>query len=152
MADKDHPVGTGIGAVGGGAAGAVGGAAVGGPVGAVVGGIAGAAAGAAAGKGIAHAVDAKKEDEYWRANFQSRPYYTVGDSYELYEPAYRYGWETYSVYAPRTFDEIETDLERDWETRKGTSRLSWERAKLATRDAWHKIERALPGDFDKDGR
>jgi hypothetical protein len=30
--------------------------------------------------------------------------------------------------------------------------MNWDRAKLAARDAWHRVERKLPGDFDKDGR
>ena len=28
---------------------------------------------------------------------------------------------------------------------------AWEKAKQATRDAWHRVERALPGDADGDG-
>jgi hypothetical protein len=35
---------------------------------------------------------------------------------------------------------------------KGNSRLSWDQAKSASRAAWHKVERAIPGDFDRDGR
>ena len=156
MADNkernDHPVGTGIGAVGGAAAGAAAGAALGGPVGAVVGGVGGAIAGGAAGKGIAEAVNPTAEDAYWRDNFKTRPYYTEGDQYETYRPAYQYGWESYSRYPGRRFDEVEPDLERDWEKAKGASSLTWTRARNATRDAWHHVERAIPGDFDNDGR
>lgn len=104
------------------------------------------------GTGIAHEVDSNKEDTFWRANFTIRPYYIVGESYEMYQPAYRYGWESYSIYHGRTFDEVEPELERGWENAKRGSRLTWERAKQAVRDSWHKIERAIPGDFDKDGR
>jgi hypothetical protein len=35
---------------------------------------------------------------------------------------------------------------------KGGSRLSWEQAKSASRAAWDKVERAMPGDLDRDGR
>jgi hypothetical protein len=35
---------------------------------------------------------------------------------------------------------------------KAKSRLTWENAKDAVRDAWHRTERALPGDADRDGR
>jgi hypothetical protein len=149
--NPNHPVGTGAGAVAGGAAGAVGGAAVGGPVGAVIGGVAGAVAGGAAGKGLAEAINPTVEDNYWRENFKTRSYYVEGDAYELYQPAYRYGWETYPRYVGRNFDEVEPELRTGWDRVKGTSSLTWDRAKQATRDAWHKIERAIPGDFDKDG-
>lgn len=151
--DKDKEnVGTGVGAVTGGAAGAAAGAAIGGPVGAVVGGAAGAVAGGLAGRGIAKSVDPKVEDDFWRANYMTRPYYTSGEVYEVYEPAYRFGWESYTRYDGRSFEEVEQDLERDWNRDHAGAKLSWERAKRAVRDAWHKIERALPGDFDKDGR
>jgi hypothetical protein len=125
---------------------------VGGPVGAVVGGVAGAVAGGAAGRGIAEAVNPTVEDAYWRENFRTRPYYTEGDRYEIYQPAYQYGWESYTRYPGRKFDEVESDLERGWEKTKGASSLTWTKAKNATRDAWHHVERALPGDFDNDGR
>ena len=47
----------------------------------------------------------------------------------------------------------ESNVERGWPTYRGTSsRLEWRDAKPAVRDAWHRIERAIPGDFDKDGR
>ena len=149
--NPNHPVGTGAGAVAGGAAGAVGGAAVGGPIGAVVGGVAGAVAGGAAGKRLAEAINPTVEDTYWRDNFATRSYYVSGEPYELYQPAYRYGWETYPKYVGRKFEDVESELETGWEKAKGTSSLTWDRAKNATRDAWHRIERALPGDFDKDG-
>jgi hypothetical protein len=154
MADRDesHPVGTGVGAVGGGVAGAAAGAAIGGPIGAVVGGVAGAVAGGAAGHGLAAAINPADEDAYWRANYNTRPYYKAGESYDVYQPAYRYGWENYPRYVGKTYEEAESDMERGWEKAKGATKLGWDRARLAVRDSWHRIERALPGDFDKDGR
>jgi hypothetical protein len=40
----------------------------------------------------------------------------------------------------------------EWDRVKGGSRLSWEQAKSASRAAWDKVERAMPGDLDRDGR
>jgi hypothetical protein len=138
-APGSHPVGTAAGAVAGGAAGAA--------VGAVVGGL--------AGKGIAEQIDPTVEDAYWRDNFTSRPYAT-GSTYDEYRPAYRYGWDSYSKYPGRRFDEVESDLSRDWDRTKGESKLTWDRAKLATKDAWNRVsdnvERAIPGDSDRDGK
>lgn len=147
-----HPVGVGLGtAAGGAAAGAIGGA-VGGPIGAVAGAVIGGIAGGLGGKGVAEAIDPTTEDTYWSENFRTRPYYEEGFEYDTYRPAYRYGWESRSRFADRSFDEAETDLERGWDQFKGESRLTWNKAKHATRDAWHRVERALPGDFDGDGR
>lgn len=149
-----HPVGTGIGATGGGAAGAAIGAAVGGPVGAAVGLGIGAVAGGLAGKGAAEAVNPTLEDTYWRDNWATQPYVERTYTYDDYAPAYRAGYEGYSKYGTtgRTYDQAEADLRNDWERVKGKSRLNWEKAKMATRAGWHRVERALPGDADRDGR
>jgi hypothetical protein len=144
-----HPVGVGVGATGG----AAGGAAVGsvaGPVGTAVGAVVGGVAGGLAGKGVAESFNPTVEDEYWRANYASRPYVEAGEDYETYAPAYRYGWESFVPGQP--FDDFEPQLRRGWEKSEWSAELAWERAKEAVRDAWHRIERALPGDADRDGR
>lgn len=146
-----HPIGTGAGGAGGAAAGAAIGGAVGGPVGALAGGAAGAIAGGLAGKAAAEAVNPTVEDNYWRENFGNRPY-AAGERYERWRPAYQHGWQSYGRYRGRGFDEVEPDLRRDWEKTDGARDLSWERAREATRDAWHRVERAIPGDADRDGR
>lgn len=154
--------GTGVGAAVGGVAGGVaGGAAAGaavggmtGPVGAVVGAAVGAVAGALAGRSMAK-VDPDAEDLYWRDNYAARPYAT-GASYDDYGPAYMYGANAYSRNPGRSFDEVEPDLSRDWDATRGRSSLTWDNAKHASRDAWHRlsdsVERAIPGDSDRDGR
>jgi hypothetical protein len=121
-------------------------------VGAVVGGAIGAVAGGLAGKGAAEAVNPTVEDAYWRENFASRPYVTPGTDYETYAPAYKYGWESRGHFIGSSFDDVESDLGREWERVKGKSSLGWDRAREAARDAWHRVERALPGDADNDGR
>ncbi|HEV7502870.1 MAG TPA: hypothetical protein VGQ33_22785, partial [Vicinamibacteria bacterium] len=146
-----HPAGVAAGAASAGAAGAAVGGVVGGPVGAVVGGAIGAVAGGLAGKGAAESVNPTVEDAFWRENYSSRPY-AGASTYDDYQPAYQHGWESYSKYRGRKFDEVEADLRRDWEKGKNTSRLGWDKARAATRDAWDRIERATPGDIDKDGR
>ncbi len=143
-----HPVGVGTGAAGGGIAGAVIGGAIGGPIGAGIGAVAGAVGGGFAGKGVAEAINPTVEHEYWRREYVGRPYVTPDLTYDEYGPAYQYGWESYSKYGPKgkSFDEIEAELRRDWDTRRGSSKLSWERAKDATRDAWRRVESC--GDCD----
>jgi hypothetical protein len=105
---------------------------------------------------VAEAVNPTTEDAFWRENYKTRPYAATGDSSYTYEedyrPAYRYGWESRSRYQGQKFEDVESDLGRDWDRTKDKSRLGWDRAKEATRDAWHRVERAIPGDFDRDGR
>jgi len=162
-APGSHPVGTGIGAAAGGlaggiAAGAATGAATGtaaGPLGTIAGAAVGAVLGGLAGKAVAEGIDPTAEDAYWRENYKTRPYVS-GEAYDEFAPAYRYGVSSYSAYPGRTFDDIEPDLRRDWTQARGTSSLEWDRAKLAAKDSWQRVsdavERAVPGDSDRDGK
>lgn len=153
MADlkKDHSVGEGVGAAGGAVTGMAVGASVGGPVGAVVGAAVGAVAGGAAGHGVAEAIDPTVEDAYWRENFRTRPYVKSGYDYNDYRDAYRYGWES-RARTNKTWDDAAFELENGWDRAKAKSRLAWADAKEAVRDGWHRVERAMPGDADGDGR
>jgi hypothetical protein len=153
-------VGAAIGGVTGGVAGsAIAGATVGGvtgPVGAAIGAAVGAVAGVVAGKAVAQAVDPGAEEAYWRDNYSGRPYVTSDAPYDDYGPAYRYGVDAFGRYPERQFDEVEPELGRDWGSSRGRSTLEWDNARHATRDAWDRlsntVERAIPGDSDRDGR
>ncbi|WP_280154471.1 hypothetical protein [Piscinibacter sp. XHJ-5] len=155
-APGSHPVGTGLGAAAGGlAAGAAVGTAAG-PIGTAIGAAIGAVAGGLAGKGVAELVDPTAEDAYWRKTYSSRPYVDPTYNYDDYGPAYRYGLSAYSDHPGRAFDDVESDIGAGWDRARGSSRLTWEHAKEATRDAWERVgnavERAVPGDSDRDGR
>jgi bacterioferritin (cytochrome b1) len=129
------------GAVGGIAGGAMAGAAaggLGGPAGAAIGAAVGAVAGAMGGKAIANRINPEVEDKHWRASYSSQPYVKSGSSYDDYGPAYRLGYERYPDYHGRSFEEAESELQRDWESRRGSSRLTWNEAKQATRDAFNR--------------
>ncbi|HEY4231572.1 MAG TPA: hypothetical protein VGO79_15490 [Thermoanaerobaculia bacterium] len=136
-----HPVGTGAGAAGGAAAGAAVGGAVGGPVGAVVGGAVGAVAGGAAGHAAGEAVNPTVEEAYWQENYKTRPYFSPGSTYADYSSAYRYGWESAgrNDYQSRRFEDVESDLERGWDSARGATTRTWSEAREATRDAWNRV-------------
>jgi hypothetical protein len=142
-------------ALGGAAAGALAGT-VAGPVGVAVGAAVGAVAAGFVGNSIAESVDVETEEAYWRDNFKDRPYVEDGANFEDYGPAYRHGIDGFVAHDGRTFDDAEGDLSRDWTASRGASSLGWERARLASRDAWQRlgdtIERAVPGDSDRDGK
>ena len=153
-APGSHPVGTAAGATSGGVAGAAVGTAVGGPVGGAVGAAVGAVAGGLAGHAAGEAVNPSVEDIYWRQAHIREPYYRKDFTYDDYGPAYRTGWEGAGRYygKNRRFDDVEPELRGDYQRLKGKSRLAWEDAKAAARAAWDRVERALPGDADDDGR
>jgi len=135
-----HPVGTGAGAATGGTVGAVIGAAVGGPVGAILGAAVAGLTGGLAGKGLAESVNPTEEDSFWSDAYKDRPY-AQDRSYEDLRPAYRYGWESRTRYADRTWNDVETDLQNDWSQRQSSStNLDWNTAKPAAYDAWNRVE------------
>jgi hypothetical protein len=113
-----------------------------GPVGAAVGGAIAAVAGGLAGKGVAESVDPTVEDEYWRENYKRRPYIEQGADYEAYRAAYRYGWESFTQHQGRSFEDVETELGRDWSSREDRGHLGWLKAKPAVHDAWDRAEHA----------
>jgi hypothetical protein len=150
--DKVHPVGSGVGAAAGAATGAAVGTAVAGPVGTLVGAAVGALAGGLVGHGIAEGVNPTEEDAYWRENYRNRSYVKADRSYEDYQPAYKYGWESRAQHANKKWEDVEPELGRNWNSyNQGAARQPWEEAKLATKDAWHRVEDHIPGDANHDG-
>lgn len=140
-----HPVGVGLGAVGGGAAIGAAGGAIGGPVGAVIGAAVGAVVGGLVGKGAAEATNPTVEALYWRDQHPLGPYASHVYGYDEYAPAYRYGWESFDRASDkrRPFEEVEADLGRGWARAKGESRLVWDHARHASRDAWNRVQKAF---------
>lgn len=143
----DHTVGGAVGAAVGATVAAV---AVGAAEGAALGTVAGlpgmlagvgigGVLGALAGKETAQLVNPTTEDAYWRDNYKNRAYFDSVVTYDSYAPAYRFGIEAYTTYVGRPFDTIEEQLGKQWENARGTSRLTWNTAKLATRDAYERL-------------
>lgn len=147
-----HPVSTGLGAAAGGMAAGAAIGTVAGPIGTIAGATAGAIIGGVAGNALGQAIDPKVEDAYWQKAYAKESYYQAGLTYDDYAPAYRTGYQGRAQYAGRKFNDVERDLEARYNREKGSSKLGWENAKRATRAAWDRIERAMPGDFDRDGK
>jgi hypothetical protein len=135
-----HPVGVGLGAAAGGMATGAAVGTVAGPVGTAVGAAVGAIAGGLAGKGIAEKVDPTVEETYWARQYQDEPYYDERYEFQDYHPAYRTGWEGRSKYGGRTYEEVERDLQADYERNRGKSRLDWESNRHAVRAGWDRLE------------
>src|SRR5436309_1491936 len=126
----------GAGGISGAAAGAVIGGAVGGPIGSAIGAAAGAVAGGAAADQIQNELDPKLEELYWQENFKNRPYYRTGDDYDVYLPAYRFGWDAAILkeFAGKDFSEIEPHLARRWQAEHGHEK-DWSLVRDIVRDA-----------------
>ena len=80
-------------------------------------------------------------DDYYR-NDWNQNYASLGGSYDDYAPAYRYGnaMRRDPRYQGRDWDDVESDLRSDWDTRYGGSGMStWERMKAAVRSGWNRM-------------
>ena len=88
-------------------------------------------------------VDWAAQDTYWQKTYPTRPYHTAAKTYETYQPAYRYGADIYAKNPGVTYDKLDqAQLRRDWNDARGTSKLSWEEANPATRDAYMRLYEA----------
>lgn len=83
----------------------------------------------------------------WRESYLTRPYYqeaqlTTPDlNYDRdFSTAYELGHRARSESKEGTqFEDVEGGLEQKWEELKAESRLKWEHAKQAIKDAWDDI-------------
>jgi hypothetical protein len=85
--------------------------------------------------------DPVDQDAYWRENYRASAYVDPGRDYEYYQPAYRFGWESYSQYGRRSFEEVDEALQEEWERRRAPESLAWVEARAAARDAWDRAAR-----------
>lgn len=76
-------------------------------------------------------------DEDWRNHFRQH-YEGQGEDYDYFAPGYRYGSEAAlsDRYRGRRYDEIESDLRRDYENRYPGS--AWDRIREAVRHGWER--------------
>jgi hypothetical protein len=85
--------------------------------------------------------DPEAEDRYWAETYNAHSYAYDLD-YKAFQPACRYGWESFLRHPGRQFDEVEEELRAGWEQYRGNSGTDWGRARAAARAAWNRLERA----------
>ncbi|WP_101925036.1 MULTISPECIES: hypothetical protein [Luteimonas] len=94
----------------------------------------------------------ERSDKYHAESFERAEYRDADARFEDYQPAYRYGTHARSRYSDRDWDDaLEAELGRDWETRRGNSALTWDRAKAAVQDAYVSHDRYSGGTYADNG-
>jgi len=82
------------------------------------------------------------DDSYYRSHYASS-YGASGDSYDDYKPAYGYGSDMRrdQKYSGRQWDDAESDLRSDWDSRypsdNGVS--TWDKTKAAVKHGWDRM-------------
>lgn len=80
----------------------------------------------------------RDDDSYYRNHYQSN-FASSGAAYDDYAPAYTYGSQMRSQYAGRQWDDVETDLRTNWESRSAGGASTWEKMKAAVRHGWDRM-------------
>lgn len=101
------------------------------------------------GSAVAEAIDPGEYREHFHREYRFAAYYSAGREWPDYEPAYRYGYDSYLDCGGHRFEEVEAELGREWHRHRASSRLHWIEAREAVRDGWHHIERNLPHALDR---
>jgi hypothetical protein len=101
------------------------------------------AAGAVAGNSFASEFDATEEARFWKDRYQVRPYYRSGTTFEHWEPAYRFGWESARrpELAQRSFGDLEDELSAEWRKEREAVGDDWRLYRDAVKDAWDRIRK-----------
>lgn len=78
-----------------------------------------------------------ESDRHFKSRFGETTYADKHETFEDYRPAYRYGVLARTRYGSRDWDEdLDRELAREWDRHRGTSNLSWERARPGVREAF----------------
>lgn len=82
----------------------------------------------------------RDDDSDFRSHFNSN-YSGSGASFDDYAPAYSYGSQMRgdSRYSGRQWDDVESDLRTDWESRNAGGASTWEKTKAAVRRGWDRM-------------
>jgi hypothetical protein len=79
------------------------------------------------------------EESYWRDNYKTRPYVESNRDYDYYRPGYRFGYDSAGRYEGKNWNDVESDLEREWDGYEHRGQTTWQQVKSAVRDAWDRV-------------
>jgi len=131
-----HPIEAGVGAALGGAAAGFAAGMAAGPVGAVAGAILGGVAGGYGGKAVGEWIDPTTDDRQLQAQFAQRKYVKDGETYDDYVPYYQYGGRAEGSNVGRTFDEVETGIQKEYDGEEIARARPWNEARPAVMDGY----------------
>lgn len=79
----------------------------------------------------------ESELKFWQENFTSRYYFSEERNWKDFELAYLVGIYFYEF--GKDYEELRASIQARWLEVKGDSRLSWDEASDAARDAWKRL-------------
>ena len=116
-----------------------------------VGAVAGGVAGAYGGTRVAEAVYPPEEEQYWREHHAQEEWAEKDSSYDQYASVYRTGYEAFFKYPDTPYEEIEPQIEREYQQSDSNRVVSWSRARPALKAAWRRAS-GLTGTRKPPGR
>jgi len=134
-----HPIESGIGAAAGGAAAGFAAGVAAGPVGAVAGAIVGGIAGGYGGKAVGEWID-PTTDPTFQDEFPNRPYVKEDQSFEDYRPVYQYGGKAECCNVGKSFSDVESAIQKDYEACPTSRVMPWKSARPAVEDGFNRAQ------------
>ncbi len=111
-----------------------------GPPGLVIGVVIGVAGGALVGNRMAVSADPNDNVGHFEEIYSKMAYYAPGMEWHDYEPAYRFGVQTWRTHGGQEFADSEPALGARWLKIRGRSRLTWDQARHAVMHVWRDME------------
>jgi hypothetical protein len=93
----------------------------------------------------------ENERAHWKQQYTNEPYYEAGRDFSEYDLAYRLGTEGRERYSGKRFEQVESNLQHDWEQAKGAAGIGWDEAKQAVRAAWNRVDNTTADNGRSDG-
>lgn len=87
------------------------------------------------------AAHAAEQEIYWKQHFRHEPYYEPGREYEYYAPAYRIGYHGCARHHEHAFEDVEHELQAEYERHTDASHPAWSDARAAARAAWDHVKK-----------
>ena len=89
-------------------------------------------------------------DSWFRENLGALDGVAADRDYDHYDPHFRHGWDSASRHRGRTFDQAESDIEREWRTTHADR--DWHDYRSAVRHAFDRAMHVFEGQPDPDRR
>ena len=83
--------------------------------------------------------DWPEHEQYWRANWRSRPYAAGDLDFEFYRPAYQYGHQSAQTHRGRMWEDVREELRSGWDRYEHRGNTAWERIEQAVQDGWRRV-------------
>lgn len=85
------------------------------------------------------------DDAWWRDHYPELEGLEADRSFDHYEPAFHYGWDSAHRHPGRRFEDVEDEVGRGWEERRGNVGAPWAEMRQAVHHAFDRAMKVFEG-------